>query len=135
METKRILVVDDEEQVVALTREILESAGYLVLGATSGAEGIQIATSKPPDLILLDINMPEMDGWEVLRVLKSAEETRDIPVAVFTVRKDPRDKLYSLQRGAFDYITKPFGVRELSERVQRIFEHAGEGGERGAGGS
>jgi CheY-like chemotaxis protein len=131
---KRILVVDDEEEVVRLTREILESEGYQVQGATSGAEGIQIATSQPPDLILLDINMPEMDGWEVLRVLKSAEETRDVPVAVFTVRKDPRDKLYSLQRGAFDYITKPFGVRELSERIQRIFQYVEEGGERVPGG-
>lgn len=120
--TKRILIVDDDEEVVTLTSEILRSEGYEVVGATSGAEGIEKAFGLAPDLILLDVNMPEMDGWEVLRALKVAEETRQIPVAMFTVRTAARDKIYSLQKGAFDFISKPFTVAELSERVRKIFE-------------
>lgn len=118
---RRILIVDDETQVVALAEEILSAEGYAVDGAMSGAEGIEKATASPPDLILLDVNMPQMDGWEVLRALQADESTRGVPVAIFTVRTDTRDKIYSLQKGAFDYITKPFTVAELTERVGRIF--------------
>ncbi len=119
---KRILIVDDEVQVVELAGEILASEGYEVEGATSGADGIEKATANPPDLILLDVNMPQMDGWEVLRALRADDATREVPVAIFTVRTDTRDKIYSLQKGAFDYITKPFTVAELTERVARIFQ-------------
>jgi DNA-binding response OmpR family regulator len=122
VEKKRILIVDDEAEVVGLAQEILSSEGYEVEGAMSGVEGIERATSSPPDLILLDVNMPQMDGWEVLRALKADETTREVPVAIFTVRTHTRDKIYSLQKGAFDYITKPFTVVELSERVRKIFQ-------------
>jgi DNA-binding response OmpR family regulator len=124
---KRILIVDDESQVVALAGEILSSEGYEVDGASNGIEGIEKATAAPPDLILLDVNMPQMDGWEVLRALRADDNTKDVPVAIFTVRTDTRDKIYSLQKGAFDYITKPFTVSELTERVRRIFHLLEEG--------
>jgi len=122
MEKKRILIVDDEAEVVDLALEILSSEGYEVEGAMSGVEGIERATSSPPDLILLDVNMPQMDGWEVLRALQADETTSKVPVAIFTVRTQTRDKIYSLQKGAFDYITKPFTVVELTERIQKIFQ-------------
>jgi DNA-binding response OmpR family regulator len=133
LKNKRILIVDDEAEVVDLAGEILSSEGYEVDGAMSGVEGIEKATSAPPDLILLDVNMPQMDGWEVLRALKADESTHDVPVAIFTVRTDTRDKIYSLQKGAFDYITKPFTVSELTERVEKIFRMLEETGTEQAG--
>ncbi len=75
-----------------------------------------------PDLVLLDINMPGMDGWEVLRLLKVDERTRGVPVALFSIRYDVREKVVGLQEGAYDYITKPFSYDELLNRVSRIFE-------------
>jgi len=74
-------------------------------------------------LILLDINMPEMDGWQVLKILKVDERTMNIPVAMFSIKMEVRDKLRGLQGGAYDYINKPFSYDELLGRVQRIFEN------------
>jgi DNA-binding response OmpR family regulator len=122
-ETKTILVVDDETDVITLAEEILKKDGYKIHGASNGAEGIEKAVKLKPDLILLDINMPEMDGWEVLSALKMDDETKGIPVAIFTVRDDARDKLYSFQQGALDYITKPFTYQGLLDRVRKIFQH------------
>lgn len=122
-EKKTILVVDDEADVITLAEEILKKEGYKIHGALNGAEGIEKAMKLKPDLILLDINMPDMDGWEVLSALKMDEETEGIPVAIFTVRDDPRDKLYSFQQGALDYITKPFTYQGLLDRVRKIFQH------------
>lgn len=120
---KKILVIDDEEDVITLVKEILKRDRYEILGALSGADGIEMALKLRPDLILLDINMPEMDGWEVLSALKMDEDTKEIPVAIFTVRDDARDKLYSFQHGALDYITKPFTSQALLDRVSKIFLH------------
>ena len=111
-----------------MTRMILESGGYEVIPAFSGQEALQAAARERPDLILLDINMPGMDGWETLKILKVDEETRSIPVAMFSIKLEVRDKLQGLKQGAFDYITKPFSYDEILERVRRIFEklsHAG----------
>ena len=105
-----------------MTRLILESGGYEVIPADSGEEALRRAARDRPDLILLDINMPGMDGWETLKVLKVDEETRGIPVAMFSIKLELRDKLQGLKHGAFDYITKPFSYDEILERVRRIFE-------------
>ena len=125
---RRVLVVDDDGEIVDLTRMILESGGYQVLPAFSGAEALTTAARERPDLILLDINMPGMDGWETLKILKVDEVTRAIPVAMFSIKLELRDKLQGMKQGAFDYITKPFSYDEILERVRRIFEKLGDSG-------
>ncbi len=123
------MVVDDDREIVEMTRMILESGGYLVIPALSGEEALKTVPGAQPDLILLDINMPGMDGWETLKLLKVDEETRRIPVAMFSIKFELRDKVLGLKEGAFDYITKPFSYDELLTRVGRIFHQlTGSGG-------
>jgi len=124
----RVLLVDDDREIVEMTRMILESGGYQVTQALSGEEALREAASERPDLILLDINMPGMDGWETLKILKVDEGTREIPVAMFSIKLELRDKLQGLKQGAFDYITKPFSYDEILERVRHIFEKLGTSG-------
>ena len=121
-EGRKVLVVDDDPEIVDMTRMILESGGYRVVAARSGQEAIHSAGEHLPDLILLDINMPGMDGWETLRILKVDEMTRSIPVAMFSIKLELRDKVQGLKQGALDYITKPFSYDGILERVRRIFE-------------
>lgn len=125
---RRVLVVDDDEEIVEMTRLILESGGYQVIRALSGEEALKAVSSARPDLILLDISMPGMDGWEILKLLKVDEETQGIPVAMFSIKFELRDKVHGLKEGAFDYITKPFSYDELLERVDRIFHRLSESG-------
>jgi two-component system alkaline phosphatase synthesis response regulator PhoP len=95
-----------------------------VAKALSGEDGLTVARTLRPHLILLDLNMPRMDGWEVLKLLKADQDTRNIPVAIFSVRTDLKDKIFGLQRGAVDYIPKPFQYDRLAERVERILANA-----------
>ena len=125
---RRVLVVDDDREIVEMTRLILESGGYDVIPALSGEEALRSASRERPDLILLDINMPGMDGWETLKILKVDEATQAIPVAMFSIKLELRDKLQGLKQGAFDYITKPFSYDEILERVRRIFEKLSQAG-------
>lgn len=125
MAEKQILVVDDDPDTVDLTTRVLHQGGYRVLQALSGGEAIRRAHEFRPDLILLDLQMPEMDGWEVLKALKVDSGTSDIPVAMFTVRSEMRHRVHGLQEGALDYITKPFSCEELLEQVERIFDRIG----------
>ena len=120
--TRTIMVVDDDDEIVDLTRMVLEGGGYQVIPAHSGAGALRALEQSHPDLILLDVNMPGMDGWQVLRVLKVDERTTGIPVAMFSVKMEVRDRLHGLQEGAYDYITKPFSHDELLTRVRRIFD-------------
>ncbi|HAF08318.1 MAG: response regulator [bacterium] len=119
---KKILIIDDDEDIISLIRIILENENYTVIGALSGDEGIKYALKEKPDLILLDIMMPGTDGWEVMKMLHTDEKTRKIPVAMLTCKTDVRDKLTGLQEGAIDYITKPFSPEELITRVNKIFK-------------
>lgn len=118
---KRVLVVDDDRDTTELTALVLETAGYSVVQANSGEQGLQRALSEPLDLVLLDINMHSMDGWETLRLLRVDEATRSLPVAMFSVKYDIREKIQGMQLGATDYITKPFEHDDLIRRVARIF--------------
>ena len=120
MSAKRILVVDDDQEILELTSAVLRDGGYAVLTADNGSEGVAAAQAEKPDLILLDINMPILDGWEALRILKVSEETKAIPVAMFSVRYDLSEKSEALKRSADDYIVKPFSYDELLERVGRL---------------
>jgi DNA-binding response OmpR family regulator len=126
---RTVMVVDDDREIVEMTRMILEDGGYEVIPAVSGEEAIREAAERHPSLILLDINMPGMDGWETLKILKIDEATRQIPVAMFSIKPEVRDKLQGLKQGAFDYITKPFSYDEILERVRRIFEKLSAEGE------
>ena len=116
----RVLVVDDEEDVINVLRLVLGKSGYHVLTAASGMDGLMRAQSEHPDAILLDIMMHEMDGWEVLKLLKLDDQTRDIPVIILSARVEPKDKIRGLQEGAIDYVTKPFAVREILEKLAAI---------------
>jgi len=127
--SRRVMVVDDDREIVEMTRLILESGGYQVVQAFSGEDALKSLPAERPDLILLDINMPGMDGWELLKLLKVDEATQGIPVAMFSIRFELRDKVLGLKEGAFDYITKPFSYDELLSRVGRIFQKLSENGD------
>ena len=116
------MVVDDESDILDMTRLVLEGGGYRVLAVRSGTEALRALDRSRPDLILLDINMPDMDGWQVLRVLKMDEKTLSIPVAMFSIKMEMRDRIHGLMEGAFDYIVKPFSTEDLLWRVRRIFD-------------
>ncbi len=117
-----VMVVDDDGDILDMTRLVLEGGGFRVVPAASGPEALRTLEQSRPDLILLDINMPGMDGWQLLRMLKVDERTTSIPVAMFSIKMEVRDRLHGMQEGAFDYITKPFSCEELLFRVRRIFE-------------
>lgn len=115
---KRILVVDDEPRMIGFIRMNLELEDHLVIEAHNGLEALDAIRTQLPDLILLDVMMPELDGFETLRMLR---EFSDIPVIMLTAKGEENDKVTGLELGADDYITKPFGPRELSSRIKAIF--------------
>lgn len=115
-----ILVVDDEPDVLRMLQVVLGKRGHTILSASSGKEGLMTAHGERPDLILLDIMMEGMDGWEVLKLLKLEEETREIPVVILSARVEPKDKIRGLQEGAVDYVTKPFSVKDVLETIDLI---------------
>ncbi|MCY3833177.1 MAG: response regulator transcription factor [Chloroflexi bacterium] len=115
---KRILVVDDEPRMIGFIRMNLELEGHLVIEAHSGLAALEAVRTQLPDLVLLDVMMPELDGFETLRMLR---EFADIPVIMLTAKGEESDKVQGLELGADDYITKPFGPRELSSRIRAIF--------------
>ncbi|MGH2457458.1 MAG: response regulator [Chloroflexota bacterium] len=116
----RILVIDDNPQNVALIRAQLERAGYAVSAATSGRPGIDIALAQPPDLILLDIIMPGLDGYEVCARLKAADLTRAVPIVMLTSLSDRADKIHALEVGADDFLSKPVDRAELLARARSL---------------
>ncbi len=120
MSQKKILAIDDEPDLLEFLELVLQKSGYEVVTAPNGTEGLIRGHVERPDLILLDIMMEQMDGWETLRLLKLDEETRDIPVFILSARAEPRDKVRALLDGAVDYIVKPFSVRDSLEKVAAI---------------
>ena len=110
-----VLIVDDEKSIVDILKFNLESAGYETLCAYDGREALTLARRTNPDLILLDIMLPYVDGFEVCKTLRA--EGSNIPIIMITAREDETDKVFGLELGADDYITKPFSVRELMARV------------------
>lgn len=122
MNKARLLIVDDEVDLLDMLRVVLTSNGFEVVTADSGMKALMLADDASPDAILLDVMMGEMDGWEVLKLLKLDEKTRDVPVIILSARTETHDKIRGLQEGASDYITKPFSVKELIERVGRVLD-------------
>ena len=115
--TKRILIVEDELHIVNLVRAYLEQAGYEVLTAVDGGEGLRMARQERPDLVVLDLMLPGMDGLDVCRALR---RDCDVPIIMLTARIEEVDKLLGLELGADDYVTKPFSPRELVARVRAV---------------
>ncbi len=117
-----ILIVEDEFAVARGIQFALQQEGYEVLVARSGEEGLEIAMSQAPDLVVLDVRLPGMDGFEVLRRLRATGSKA--PVLVLTARDDEVDKVIGLELGADDYLTKPFGLRELMSRIKALIRRA-----------
>lgn len=111
----KVLVVDDEASIVNIISYNLKKEGYDVITAEDGERGLELAISENPDLVLLDIMMPKMDGYEVCRKIR---ERSNVPIIMLTARADEVDKVIGLEMGADDYVTKPFGNRELIARVK-----------------
>ncbi|OHW63022.1 alkaline phosphatase synthesis transcriptional regulatory protein PhoP [Andreesenia angusta] len=116
----KILVVDDESHIVELVRFNLESNGYSVVEASDGKEALAKAKEESPDLILLDLMLPIIDGTEVCKKLKNDVSTESIPIIMLTAKSDEMDKIIGLEIGADDYITKPFSLRELLARIKAV---------------
>jgi two-component system alkaline phosphatase synthesis response regulator PhoP len=114
---KKILVVDDEPKIVDICQDYLISAGYDVVSASTGLEALSTARQEKPDLIVLDLMLPEIDGLDVCRTLRRES---DVPIIMLTARVEETDKLIGLELGADDYITKPFSPRELVARVRVV---------------
>jgi EAL domain-containing protein (putative c-di-GMP-specific phosphodiesterase class I)/DNA-binding response OmpR family regulator len=123
---EKILIVDDDDDILLIVQTILNSAGYVTFVARNGREGVDMALDLQPDLILLDVMMPELSGWEVCTTLKNAPETRQIPVAMMTVKSEIRDLITGMQVGADDYITKPFTRRRLLSTIRKLLDDRGE---------
>ena len=119
---KNILCIEDEPEMIDLIRIILNRHGFDVQGADGGREGLEKVRKNPPDLVLLDLMMPDIDGWEVYQQIKADEKTRDIPVIIITAKAQNIDKVLGLHIAKVDdYISKPFSPQDLLLSVQKVF--------------
>ena len=125
---ERVLVVDDEPDIVALVAYHLAKAGYRVSTASSGTDALESARRERPALIVLDLMLPGMTGYEVIEQLRANDATRDVAVLMLTARRDESDRIHGLSLGADDYLTKPFSPQELVLRVGAILRRVGAGG-------
>ncbi len=121
---KRILLVDDDRQIVRLLRAYLEKDGFRVLVAYDGATALQLVRSERPDLMLLDLMLPDRDGWELTRLVRGDPSLAATPIIMLTARVDDQDKIVGLEMGADDYVTKPFNPREIMARVRAVLRRA-----------
>ena len=115
----KVLVVDDDRLVLHSTRLLLQASGFEVVTADRGDVAVETALRERPDVLLLDVMMPDVDGWETLSRLQSAPETRDIPVVIFTAREHTRGRRLARELGAADYVQKPFDAKALVGLVRR----------------
>jgi two-component system alkaline phosphatase synthesis response regulator PhoP len=122
----QVVIIEDEEHIVELLKYNLEENGYQVHVAMNGKEGLDLVKSVFPDVLLLDIMVPELDGFEVCKKLKQEEATREIPIIMLTAKSSEMDKVIGLELGADDYLTKPFSVRELLARVKAVLRRTGQ---------
>jgi len=121
-----VVCIEDEPEMIDLVRLILSRKGFNVIGADGGIKGLEMVRQEKPDLVLLDLMMPDMDGWEVYQQIKADPELRDIPVVVVTAKAQSIDKVLGLHIAKVDdYITKPFGPQELLESVEKILGMSG----------
>lgn len=121
---KRILVVDDDHEIVRLLRAYLEQNGYQVIAAYDGERALQAIRHERPDLVVLDLMLPDRDGWEVTRLVRSDPALAATPIVMLTARVEDQDKIVGLELGADDYVTKPFNPREVVARVRAVLRRA-----------
>ncbi len=124
MEPRHILIVEDEPNTAEMLTSYFEAQGYAVTAVGWGNEALALAKKNPPDLIVLDIRLPDIDGYEICRRLRSHRRTAHIPIIFLTERRERIDRLAGLELGAVDYITKPFDVQELKLRVRNVLRRA-----------
>lgn len=118
---RRVVCIEDEPEMIDLVKLILSRKGYQVTGAMGGREGLEAISREKPDIVLLDLMMPDMDGWEVYQKMKSSDETKGIPVIVVTAKAQSIDKVLGLHIAKVDdYLTKPFGPQDLLESVEKV---------------
>src|SRR5512135_623 len=120
-QSTHILVIDDEPQILRALKTILTERHFQVTTASRGEEGLTLAAAHPPDAIILDLSLPDMDGFQVCARLR---EWTSVPIIVLSVRDNERDKVMALDKGADDYLTKPFGIEELLARVRVALRHS-----------
>lgn len=120
MNRKKILLVDDQNTVLMMERMMLKDAGYQILTAKNGAEAVERAVAERPDLILLDVVMPKMDGFETCRMLRSRDETREVPIIMCTTRGEASKVEDGYKAGCNDYVTKPFNSIELLGKIKNF---------------
>jgi len=120
MGKRRILVVDDDKQIVRLVRSYLEQAGFVVFTAYDGRTALATLRRETPDLLVLDLMLPDQDGWDITRQIRADKRLAAIPIIMLTARVEDSDKILGLELGADDYITKPFNPRELVARVRAL---------------
>lgn len=124
MAQETLLIVDDEQNIVDLARMYLEKEGFRVKSAADGASALEAVDRSPPALIVLDLMLPGVDGWEVCKRVRASRSHGDLPIIMLTARDDDIDKIVGLELGADDYMTKPFNPRELVARVKAILRRA-----------
>jgi two-component system, OmpR family, KDP operon response regulator KdpE len=120
-QSTHVLVIDDEPQILRALKTILTERHFQVTTASRGEEGLALAAAQPPDVIILDLSLPDIDGFEVCARLR---EWTSVPIIVLSVRDHERDKVMALDKGADDYLTKPFGIEELLARIRVALRHA-----------
>lgn len=120
-ENRTVIYIEDDPEMIDLVSMILGRHGFQIRGAPGGRKGLDLIIAEPPDLILLDLMMPDLDGWDVYHQLKASEETRHIPVIVITAKAQQVDRVLGLRIAKVDdYITKPFHPQELLDSVERV---------------
>lgn len=127
MDKKRILIVDDEEDIVNVLRFRLEANNYAVLSASEGQEGLNKARTEKPDLVILDLMLPKLDGYKVCRMLKFDETYKSIPIIIFTARAQKKDEELGMEMGADAYIAKPFEPEVLLGKIKELLSKQQEG--------
>ena len=121
-DAKQVIYIEDEQEMIDLVSLILSRKGYVVTGANGGRDGLNLVRQQRPDLVLLDLMMPDMDGWEVYQQMKADEKLRQIPVIVITAKAQSIDKVLGLHIAKVDdYISKPFSPQDLLESVEKVF--------------
>ena len=126
MAKEKILIIEDEKDIVRMLDYNLKKEGFRALSANNGEDGLDMARKEHPDLILLDLMLPEMDGLEVCKAIKNDTKTAHIPIIILTAKAQETDKIVGLELGADDYMTKPFSPRELIARIRAVLRRAKE---------
>ncbi len=127
--TQRVLVVDDDKEIVRLMRANLERAGFQALAAYDGESALHVLRREHPDLVVLDLMLPDRDGWDITRLVRSDATLSRTPIIMLTARVEDADKIVGLELGADDYVTKPFNPREVVARVRSVLRRSGSSGD------